>query len=283
MTMNTHLLIIDPQNDFCDIPASGWPAGERPTLPVAGAAADMERLADFIHMAGARLSGITVTLDSHPVVAIERPTFWLTGEGAEVAPFTSIAAAQVASGEFRPRNPALLETVIGLLHQLEAAGRYQLMVWPVHCVTGTWGHNIHAKVAQALSQWERQSLVQVRKVLKGEYPLVEHYGVFEAETPLADVQATQFNSELARHVCHGVDRLLFAGEALSHCVRASVEQLMRFLDATNPTRRPALALLSDCSSSVAGFEQAGLDFLNDFRAAGGEVLTSRQAPEWLNT
>ena len=30
------------------------------------------------------------------------------------------------------------------LHALESGGERQLVVWPVHCVLGTWGHNIHA-------------------------------------------------------------------------------------------------------------------------------------------
>lgn len=46
------LLVIDPQNDFCDLPEGYCPAraGERqaPTLPVAGAHAHMQRLAGSI-------------------------------------------------------------------------------------------------------------------------------------------------------------------------------------------------------------------------------------------
>ncbi|HWT18121.1 MAG TPA: cysteine hydrolase, partial [Variovorax sp.] len=51
MKQNIHLLVIDPQNDFCDLPAdwlgtdaaTGTPL--QPALPVAGAHADMLRLA----------------------------------------------------------------------------------------------------------------------------------------------------------------------------------------------------------------------------------------------
>ena len=43
------LLLIDPQNDFCDLPAaaSGSGAGT-PALPVAGADADMQRCAEGV-------------------------------------------------------------------------------------------------------------------------------------------------------------------------------------------------------------------------------------------
>ena len=52
--MNIQLLAIDPQNDFCDLPAAYRPTGHAPSLPVAGAHADMQRLAAFIraHAAG---------------------------------------------------------------------------------------------------------------------------------------------------------------------------------------------------------------------------------------
>ena len=75
-TCTTQLLVIDPQNDFCDLPASHRPAGNAPSLPVAGAHADMERLADFIRAQGGQIDAITVTLDSHQRFDIANPDFW---------------------------------------------------------------------------------------------------------------------------------------------------------------------------------------------------------------
>src|ERR1700758_3792245 len=102
----TQLLIIDPQNDFCDVPAGWRPvdpltgAAVAPALPVAGAHADMQRTAAFIRAAGDALDDITITLDSHHRVDIAHPTFWQTAGGGEVAPFTPITAAQLRAGEF---------------------------------------------------------------------------------------------------------------------------------------------------------------------------------------
>src|SRR5690606_21290622 len=91
MDPRIHLLIIDPQNDFCDVPADARPRVQdvamAPALPVSGADQDMRRLADFVVRMGPRLRDITVTLDSHPYVAIERTTFWKTRAGQPVAPF----------------------------------------------------------------------------------------------------------------------------------------------------------------------------------------------------
>ena len=62
-----HLLLIDPQNDFCD------PSG---SLHVAGADRDMDRLALMIHRLAGKLSDIHVTLDSHRKVDISHPLWW---------------------------------------------------------------------------------------------------------------------------------------------------------------------------------------------------------------
>ena len=81
MTHRTHLLIIDPQNDFCDLPVSTSSA--TPALPVFGADADMQRLAAFIRAHGSQLTDITVTLDSHHRLDIAHPTFWQQADGCQ--------------------------------------------------------------------------------------------------------------------------------------------------------------------------------------------------------
>ena len=69
MKQHIHLLVSDPQNDFCDLPAS-WLAKDplsgaplAPALPVVDAAP---------------LSAISITLDSHHRYDIAQPTFWRT-------------------------------------------------------------------------------------------------------------------------------------------------------------------------------------------------------------
>ena len=88
MSSCTTLLVIDPQNDFCDLPED-WRAVDplrqtpaAPALPVSGAHADMLRLAALIDAGGEGIHRIVVTLDSHQRYDIAHPTFWQTGEGA---------------------------------------------------------------------------------------------------------------------------------------------------------------------------------------------------------
>lgn len=257
--MNIKLLIIDPQNDFCDIAGAA--------LPVAGADADMKRLAAFIDAHGQRLSGITVTLDSHASVAVERTSFWKKGDGGEVPAFTEVGAADVRARKFLPRNESMTGQVLGMLDRLEAGNRYRLMVWPIHCVTGTWGHNIHTAVAESLARWEFRHQASVRKVLKGEYMLSEHYGAFEAEVPFENEEGTRFNYKLAASLIKDTDLLLVAGEASSHCVSASVGQLLRFAGEQRE-HQVRMVLLSDCMSPVAGFEAGERAFFEHAEAHG---------------
>ena len=272
--MRTQLLVIDPQNDFCDIDGAA--------LPVAGANEDLRRLAGFIESHLADIDGITVTLDSHASVAVERTTFWLTREGDPVAPFTFITADDVTAGSYRPRDASLTPQVVAMLGQLAAAGKPGMVVWPVHCVTGTWGHNIQGDVARALAAWELAHQRAVAKVLKGEYPLSEHFGVFEADAPVASVPGTQFNRALAASIASGADLVVIAGEASSHCVAASYDQFMRFL-AKSPAFAPRVVLLRDCMSPVAGFEHLEDALFERAREAGTLVLTLAELPALIHS
>ncbi|RYF55293.1 MAG: cysteine hydrolase, partial [Comamonadaceae bacterium] len=168
MTRSIQLLAIDPQNDFCDLPAdwhgrdslSGQPIA--PSLPVAGAHADLQRLADWLRAQGENIDAVTVTLDSHQRYDVAHPGFWRTDAGGEVAPFTSITAAQVRAGRFAPRDSTALPRVLRYLDALEAQGRYTLMVWPVHCEVGSWGHGVHADLLAACGEWQARRHTAVR-------------------------------------------------------------------------------------------------------------------------
>ncbi len=271
------LLIIDPQNDFCDIPHAA--------LPVAGAMADMERIADLIthcqdgHTGHTVLDSITVTLDSHPALAIERAGFWLTRSGEAVAPFTMISHAAVQAGEFRPRQPQQLDYVLHYLHNLEAGGKYQLMIWPAHCILGTWGHAMPAVVSDALYQWELATQTPIHKALKGLNPLTEQYSAIRAEVPLPDDVQTHTNQALVDSVIPAAaGYLLVTGEASSHCVRAT---LMDILPSIPPQRRAQVLVLTDCMSPVTGFEAQTAQFFADCRRLGLQTVTAAQAKEML--
>ena len=268
----TYLLIIDPQNDFCDLPEARRPAGSAPSLPVQGADADMQRLAALIAATAPSIDAITVTLDSHHRLDIAHPTFWQRGNGADALPFTEITAKQVRDGEFKPRDAASLPRALAYLDALETRGRYTLMVWPVHCEMGTWGHEMHADVAAACRAWETQRGRTAQSVRKGENPWTEHYSAVLAEVPDADDPRTQLNEALIADLDRA-DRILIAGEASSHCVRATTEHIVARLPGGRPQR---IALVSDCMSPVGGFAAQHEAFFAQMRALGVELITSAE-------
>ncbi|GAA6142343.1 cysteine hydrolase [Hydrogenophaga sp. 5NK40-0174] len=282
-TIRRSLLIIDPQNDFCDLPTS-WQIGTplthvpvAPALPVKGAHEDMLRLARLIDEVGQAFGDMVVTLDSHQQYDVAHPGFWVTGNGDAVTPFTAITAEQVRAGAYSPRDAGVQDQVLAYLDALETNGRYTLMVWPVHCEIGTWGHNVHAAVRAAYNRWEDSNMAVVRKVTKGENPWTEHYSALQAEVPLSEDADTQLNQALIDDLdLSGL--IVIAGEASSHCVKATTEHLVQYL----PSRQyEKIVLLTDAMSPVAGFEAQAAAFVDDMKAKGVRTATCQEMVGWL--
>lgn len=282
MKRQLHLLIIDPQNDFCDLPAESLPSGFAPSLPVTGAHQDMLRVAQLIRDGGAGLTQISVTLDAHHRYDIAHPTFWRTGDGGAVAPFTQISAQQLREGAFVPAAAGALPRAQHYLDALESAGRYQLMVWPVHCEIGSWGQNIHGAVRAAYNAWEAAQLQVVAKLSKGSNPWTEHYSAVMAEVPDPQDPATQLNIPFLDSLV-SADRIYICGEAGSHCVKASTEHIADYLQAQQGREALAkLVLLTDCMSPVTGFEAQQEAFIAAMLARGARLATSTEIlPELL--
>ncbi|MDR1229054.1 MAG: isochorismatase family protein [Azoarcus sp.] len=269
MTRKTvHLLIIDPQNDFCDLPDAGRD-GEAPALPVPGAHADMLRLAALIERAGEDIGNITITLDSHLRLDIAHPGFWQQGDGSPVSPFTPIRAADVKAEKFLPRAANALPHAIAYLNALEARGRHTHMVWPVHCELGAWGHNVHAAVHRACNRWEDATGTNAEKILKGLDPRTEHYSAIRAEVPNPDSPGTLVNDALLDRLAEAGE-ILIAGIAGSHCVKASVEDIVEY----RPETAKRIALLVDCMSPVTGFAEQQTAFIENMRSRGARIAMS---------
>jgi nicotinamidase/pyrazinamidase len=283
MTRRIQMLIIDPQNDFCDLPDDWQPidpvTGQRrvPALPVKGAHADMQRLAQLVDAGKAGISDIIVTLDSHHRLDVAHPLFWVTGEGGDVQPFITITAQQVRDGLYRPRQAEALPRVLAYLDELENRGRYTLMIWPVHCEIGTWGHNVHADVMAACNRWEEANWSVVQQIYKGANPWTEHYSAMQAEVPDAEDPDTQLNRALIAQL-DLADVLLIAGEASSHCVKATTEHIV---DNLPSGKLDKIVLLTDCMSPVGGFEPQAEAFLAAMRDRGVRLATSLEVLPWL--
>ncbi len=91
--------------------------------------------------------------------------------------------------------------------------------------------------------------------------------------PDADDPSTAMNQALLDRL-NRAETLLIAGQASSHCVKATVEHLVAHLPSGRPER---LILLTDCMSPVSGFEAQAAAFLDRMRALGVRTLGQAQA------
>lgn len=275
-----HLVITDPQNDFCDLPEQFWPVmpdGARvsPALPVDGAHADMQRLAGLVERCGNALSDISVTLDTHHSFDIGHPAYWRE----PVSAFTRITAADVRAGRYLPRLDDALQRTLAYLDVLEKSGRYAHTVWPEHCLIGSWGHSIHADVYRACHRWEGRRHRATGLIIKGLNPWTEHYSAVIAEVPDENDPSTGLNVDFIRRLSES-DAVYIAGEAGSHCVRATCEAIVAHIDRQNIGK---LALITDCMSPVSGFESQQDEFFDRMRALGVALVTSEALiADWVS-
>ena len=240
--MKTALLIIDPQNDFCD-PASG-------ALYVPGADGDILRLAELLSRSGDVFEEIHVTLDSHHLRDIAHPLFWENEHGAHPAPFTQIRAPEIERGLWRASDSIHQARASAYAHALELGGKHLLTIWPPHCLIGSVGQAVYPPLFEALLSWE-QKFGTVNYVAKGENPFTEHYSAIRAEVPDPADLSTQTNSRLVAAL-KLTDRIVVAGEAGSHCVANTLYDLAEELA---PEEIANITLLTDAISPVPGFEE----------------------------
>lgn len=255
--MKITLVIIDPQNDFCD------PKG---ALYVKGAESDMAAVAAMIRANTAKIDDIQVTLDSHQVVHIAHPIFWVDKSGKHPNPFTPISAAQVRSGEFRAFNPAFQKHAEVYVETLEKNSRYSLFIWPTHCIIGSWGHGVFPDLEAALQEWCNEFAL-VDYVTKGSNPFTEHYSAVRADVEDSRDPSTQMNGAFIRKL-QEYDTILIAGEARSHCVSNTLRDIIQEFGSEHAKR---FVILEDAMSDVPSFEGLGTQFIEDMKALGVRV------------
>ena len=295
-----HLLLIDVQKDFCFPEGSLFVAGRSGR----GAVDDSRRIAELVYKNLGTITSITATMDTHFAHQIFFPAFWVTGDGDPVTAHRVITAADIDAGVVRP-NPAMAKWLCGgnytwLLKQarhyvetLEKAGKYQLYLWPPHCILGSDGHALAGVVHEArmFHAYARgaQSWVEV----KGGHPLTENYSVMAPEVlsrhdgqPLA-----QKNAQFLRTLL-SADAVVIAGQAASHCVKSSIDDILTEIAATDPDLAKKVYLVTDCMSAVtvpdgkggfvADFTPEAEQALARFAAAGMKLVKSTEPmASWL--
>ncbi|MGE5182084.1 MAG: nicotinamidase [Acidobacteriota bacterium] len=253
-----HLLLIDVQKDFCFPEGSLYVAGRSGR----GAIDDSRRIAEFIYVNLGSLTDITTTLDTHLAYQIFFPSFWLDKADKPLAAFRTITADEIAAGEVRP-NPAMAKWLCGgnytwlckqvqhYCRELERAGKYQLYLWPPHCLLGSDGHALAGVVHEARLFHAFARTSQSHVEVKGGNPLTENYSVLRPEvlSRFDGAALAQRNTQFVQTLL-AADAVVIAGQAASHCVKSTIDDLLGEIAAQDPALASKVFLLTDCMSAV---------------------------------
>lgn len=263
------LIVIDPQDDFCN------PSG---ALFVKGADEDMKRVTTMVKRIGQKLNDIHVTLDSHHLMDIAHPMFWKDSAGNHPPIFTIITANDVKQGKWTPTQlgkkdakTTVAEYAINYTQTLEKNGRYPLCIWPPHCLIGSKGHAIVPELFDALRTWEEQNTAFVDFVTKGSNLWTEHYSAVQADVPDPADPSTQVNTKFITTLIN-VDVIAVAGEASSHCVSNTMRDVIRNFG--DPAYAKKIVILTDGMSAVPGFEKFQDDFYKEMAGLGVKTSTT---------
>ena len=278
------LLAVDVQNTFCTPGFELFVRGRSG----AGALEDSRRLCAFVYRNLGAITQTIVTMDTHQAFQIFHAPFLVDGDGRHPDPYTLVTPDDVHSGRWRvdPEAAEAMELPASLaeghlasyVDALAAGGKFDLAIWPFHAMLGGIGHALVSAVEEALFFHAVARRSQTRFELKGRNPLTEHYSVFGPEVtqgpggePLGER-----NDELIRSLLE-FDGVIVAGQAKSHCVAWSVEDLLR----AAPEIADRLYLLEDCCSPVVvpGAVDYGPDAdaaFERFAAAGAHVVRSTE-------
>lgn len=298
------LLLIDVQRDFCHTEGTLYVGGRSGT----GAIDDSRRIAEFIYREMGRITSVIPTMDTHEAFQIFTPSFWMDQNGSALLPHDmidgnmQIIRGGVPSNLRASVNPAITRDVLGandygwLQHQaafytaeLARKGKYMLYIWPEHCVLGSIGHTLVGVIQEARMFHGYVRNAQNQPQVKGGNPLTENYSIFGPEVLARyDGQGnfTQKNTAFL-NVLLNYDAVLIAGQASSHCVKSSIDDLLDEIQVKDSTLAKKVYVLRDCTSAVVvpgvvDFTQQADDAFNRYEAAGMNIVSSMDPmSNWL--
>lgn len=290
------LLLIDVQNTFCIPGFELFVAGNSGT----GAVDDNRRLCEFIYRNLGLISAIAPTLDTHTAIQIFHPVFWVNEVGEHPTPSaTNITPADIEQGIWKV-NPAIAYSItngdytklqnyaLHYVNQLSQHGKYPLTVWSYHSMLGGIGHALVSAVEEAVFFHAIARSYQTQFEIKGNNPLTENYSVLRPEV-LEDASGhpiAQKNTHLIQQLLN-FDVVIIAGQAKSHCVAWTVDDLLTEIQLINPSFAKKIYLLEDCTSPVivSGVvdytKQANATFERFATAGMHLVKSSEPLTNWL--
>jgi len=251
------LVVVDVQNTFCTPGFELFVAGRSGT----GALDDSRRLCEFVYRNLCSLTRIVPTLDTHQALQIFHRILLVDGNGNHPDPFTQVTADDVATGRWQVSAAAAaglgLDSDYAAKHlryytrTLEEGGKYSLTVWPFHAMLGGIGYALVAAVEEALFFHSIARYAPLDFQPKGDNPLTEHYSMLgpEVELDLEGEPLGKRNQPLIERLLQ-YDAVLIAGQAKSHCVAWTIEDLLSDPNVQERRLEEKVYLLEDCTSAV---------------------------------
>jgi len=256
-TFKISLMLVDVQNTFC-IPGFELFVGGRTGT---GAVDDNRRVCEFTYRNLNMITEICPTMDTHQAMQIFHSIFVVNEKGQHPAPFTLISEEDIERGLWR-FNPKLADS-LGVTerygqrylrhytHTLREGGKYDLTIWPYHAMLGGIGHALVSSVEEAIFFHSIARCSQPDFQVKGSNPFTENYSVLRPEV-LVDADGkriAQKNEKFIRKLLE-FDALVIAGQAKSHCVAWTIDDLLNEIAAVDKKMAQKVYLLEDCSSPV---------------------------------
>lgn len=223
---------IDVQQDFMDNGALGVP----------GAHGDVERMTRFIYNNMDKISNIAVSIDTHTPHQIFHPCWWIDENGNNPAPYTPITLADLDSGKWRAViNPMASRDYV---EHLEKDGKKTLCVWPYHCIQGTTGCALENQFSNMIYFHSVAKKSVVQRIVKGQDPLSEMYGVIKPEYDTNGYINLDFLNKIEKF-----DKVIIGGEARDYCVYESLKQMFEHYKNNTETLKK-IYVLEDCMSAI---------------------------------
>lgn len=283
---NIAFLGIDIQNSFC-IPGFELFVSGRSGM---AAVEDNVRLCKWLYRNLGRLTQIIVTLDTHRVMQIFHPIFLVDKHGNHPEPFSLISSQDIKDGRWE-FNPALTgddkfdpefvnRHLVYYTRILEERGRYELTIWPYHAMLGSIGHALVSAIEEAIFFHSISRSSQARFEMKGDNPLTEHYSALGPEV-MSDTKGEIIaqSNDYFLDTLEQYDMLIVAGQAKSHCVAATIDDLLTVIYKSDRKIAQKVYLLEDCTSPVvvpgeADYTDAADDAFNRFARAGMHIVST---------
>jgi nicotinamidase-related amidase len=256
-TFRISLMLVDVQNTFCIPEFELYVGGHTGT----GGVDDNRRVCEFLYRNLNMITEICPTMDTHQAMQIFHGIFLVNEKGEHPAPFTLISEEDIEQGvwKFNPKLAASLGITErygqGYLRhytrRLKEGGKYDLTIWPYHAMLGGIGHALVSSVEEAIFFHSIARYSQPDFQVKGGNPFTENYSVLSPEV-LEDAAGKQIagkNEKFTKKLLE-FDAIVIAGQAKSHCVAWTIDDLLNEILTVDKEMAEKVYLLEDCSSPV---------------------------------